>query len=208
MLNLDEEKLIFSQGYKLVGGLDEAGRGPLAGPVVAACVACSPEAEIINELELINDSKKLTEKIREKLFEVINNKFFVGVGICDETVIDRINILQATFLAMKKAIGALQIKPDYFLVDGKFILPNCSYAQKPVIKGDSKIFSIAAASIVAKVTRDRIMNKLHEQYPQYGFDQHKGYGTKQHIEQIKKYGPSPIHRKSFEPIRGLTNNVN
>lgn len=202
MLNLNEEKLIFSRGYKLIGGVDEAGRGPLAGPVVAACVVCNPTIEIVNELELVNDSKKLTEKVREELFEIINKEFSVGIGICDEATIDRINILQATFLAMKKAIGALQVKPEYFLVDGKFAIPNCSYQQKPIIKGDTKVFSIAAASIIAKVTRDRIMNKINEQYPQYGFDRHKGYGTKFHLEQIKKHGPSPVHRKSFGPCRG------
>jgi ribonuclease HII len=202
MLNLNEEKLIFSQGYKLVGGVDEAGRGPLAGPVVATCIVCNPTTEIVNELELVNDSKKLTEKVREELFELINKEFSVGIGICDEATIDRINILQATFLAMKKAISALQVKPKFFLVDGKFAIPNCSYQQKPIIKGDTKVFSIAAASIIAKVTRDRIMNKIHEQYPQYGFDRHKGYGTKFHLEQIKKHGPSPVHRKSFGPCRG------
>jgi len=230
MLDLIEEQKLFKQGYKLVAGIDEAGRGPLAGPVVAACVVCTPEmlkkiqeikgagaehseSEATNEgedcnlrihshLQLIKDSKKLTAKAREELFEVIKQEFTeVGIGICDHQTIDKINILQAAFLAMKKAIGALKQKPDFIMLDGKFKIPNCSYQQKPIIKGDELVFSIAAASIIAKVTRDQIMLEMHKSYPNYGFDQHKGYGTRLHLERLKKYGPCLIHRMSFRPCR-------
>lgn len=205
MLDLIEEQKLFDQGYKLVAGIDEAGRGPLAGPVVAACAVCSPNINN-DKLKLIKDSKKLTAKTREALFEVIKQEFVeVGVGICDHQTIDRINILQATFLAMKKAIGALKQKPNFIILDGKFKIPNCSYNQKAIIKGDELILSIAAASIIAKVTRDRIMFKMHKLYPDYGFDQHKGYGTKLHLECLKKYGPCPIHRMSFRPCRATRN---
>lgn len=202
MLDLVQENRIFSQGYKLIAGLDEAGRGPLAGPVVAACVVLSPEFKIDSEeLKLIKDSKKLTAGKREKLFEVIKEQFVeVGVGICDNRAVDKINIFQAAFLAMKKALGALKQKPDFVLLDGGFKIPNYSGQQKNIVKGDQLVFSIAAASIIAKVTRDRLMQEMHEIYPQYGFNQHKGYGTKMHLENLKKYGPCPIHRQSFKPV--------
>ncbi|MDP2767928.1 MAG: ribonuclease HII, partial [Candidatus Methanoperedens sp.] len=150
-----------------MAGIDEAGRGPLAGPVVAACVIFKPgfKAEDLefSELRLINDSKKLSGKKREALFKVIKEECReIGVGICDHKTIDRINILQATFLAMKKAIGALKEKPEFIMVDGKSLIPNCSYGQKAIIGGDKSVFSIAAASIIAKVTRDRIMREMHE----------------------------------------------
>lgn len=205
MLDLNEEKKLFENNYKLVGGIDEAGRGPLAGPVVAACCVIGPDFKLDkDEFCFIKDSKKLTSKKREELFDVIKNGFLeVGIGICDNETIDRINILEASFLAMKKAIGALKNKPSFFLVDGKFKISNCSFEQKPIIKGDEKVFSIAAASIIAKVTRDRIMAELHKKYPQYGFDKHMGYGTRFHMEQIKKYGPSEVHRKSFGPCKGI-----
>ncbi len=204
MLDLSEEKNIFSNNYKLVAGIDEAGRGPLAGPVVAACCVIDSDFEFDkDEFDFVRDSKKLTHKKREEMFDVIcSSDIEVGVGVCDSDTIDRINILQASFLAMKKAIGDLRNKPDYLLVDGKFGIPNCSYAQKPIIKGDEKVFSIAAASIIAKVTRDRIMMDVHKKYLEFGFDKHKGYGTKLHMEQIKKHGPSLIHRKSFGPCKG------
>ncbi|MBU4257091.1 ribonuclease HII [Patescibacteria group bacterium] len=206
MLGLIEEQNLFNEGYGLIAGIDEAGRGPLAGPVVAACVIFKPGFKMedleFSELRLVNDSKKLNEKKREALFKVIKEECRgIGVGICDHKTIDRINILQATFLAMKKAIGALKEKPEFIMVDGKFLIPNCSYKQKAIIGGDKSVFSIAAASIIAKVTRDRIMRKMHEQYPDYGFDKHKGYGTKLHLACLKKYGPCEIHRRSFGPIR-------
>jgi len=204
MLDLKEEKNIFNLGYKLIGALDEAGRGPLCGPVVAACVLVRPEFVIGDALKTINDSKKLSEKKREALFDLIKENFLeVSVGICDHITIDRINILQASFLAMKKALGALRQKPDFLLLDGKFPIPNISTPQKPVISGDALVFSIAAASIIAKVTRDRIMREMHEIYPNYGFDQHKGYGTRIHMERLAEFGPCAIHRRSFGPVRKL-----
>jgi len=207
-MDLKEEQNLFALGYKLIGGLDEAGRGPLAGPVAAACVICKYDHEISPELiKEVKDSKKLSEKKREKLFGLIyENVFEVGIGTCDQETIDRINILEATFLAMKKAIGALKNKPEFIVLDGKFPLPNTSLKQKAIIGGDNLVFSIAAASIIAKVTRDRIMYKYHEQYPVYGFDKHKGYGTAFHMEQLLKYGPSPIHRKSFAPVSDFYKN--
>lgn len=202
MLDLNEEKILFEKGYSLVAGIDEVGRGPLAGPVVATCVTCKPGFKIIKKLETVQDSKKLTAKRREELIDFIKDNFNeIGIGICDHETIDRINILQASFLAMKKAITSLKEKPNFILVDGSFIIPNSSYEQKAIKKGDSKIFSIAAASIVAKVTRDKIMEEMHAKYPEYGFDKHKGYGTKYHLEQIKKHGPCDIHRKSFGPCK-------
>lgn len=205
MLNLEEEQNIFSQGYNIIGALDEAGRGPLAGPVVAACVLVKSGAlpHISEDLALINDSKKLTAKKRDYLYDIIKNEFEIGLGICDHETIDRINILQAAFLAMKKAIGALKSKPDFIILDGGFPMPNISIKQKNIISGDSLVFSIAAASILAKVERDRIMLKMHEQYPDYDFDKHKGYGTKLHMEKLNKFGPSLIHRKSFAPVKNL-----
>jgi len=202
MLDLNEEQSLFQKGYNLVAGIDEAGRGPLAGPVVAACAVCKPDFTIPEKLETVRDSKKLTAKKREELLEIIKENFSgVGVGICNPETIDRINILQASFLAMKKAVGSLKEKPQFILLDGRFIIPNTSYPQKAIKGGDGIIFSIAAASIVAKVTRDKIMEEMHSQYPHYGFDKHKGYGTKYHLEQIKKHGPCAIHRKSFGPCK-------
>jgi len=208
MYNLETEKQYFIQGYKHLGGIDEAGRGPLAGPVVAACVVCNSDLEnqIKSNAQLkdIKDSKKISEKKREALYDTIMDSFAsVGVGICDHETIDRINILQATFLAMKKAIGNLKIKPDFILLDGKMPIPNSSLAQKPIIQGDNVVFSIAAASIIAKVTRDRIMRVCHEEYPEYDFDKHKGYGTKKHMEALNAHGPCPIHRQSFAPVKKL-----
>jgi len=205
MIDLEIEKKIKKEGFNTIGGIDEAGRGPLAGPVVAACVTINKSFDYKNsDLELIQDSKKLSPKKREYLFEIIKNLFpEIGIGVCDAKTIDKINILQATFLAMKKAIGSLNDKPDYIIVDGNFSIPSISITQKPIIKGDSKALSIAAASIIAKVTRDRIMDKHHEDYPYFNFDKNKGYGTKTHIENLIKYGPCPIHRLTFQPIPSL-----
>ncbi|MFH1822145.1 MAG: ribonuclease HII [Patescibacteria group bacterium] len=210
MLNLNEEQNLFQAGYKLIGAIDEAGRGPLAGPVVAACVLISDGCMMKNkELKNIKDSKKLTAKKREELYDVILEEFNeVGIGICDQQTIDKINILQASFLAMKKAISSLKERPDFIILDGGFPIPNFSLKQKNIIKGDAKVFSIAAASIIAKVTRDRIMNEMHEKYPQYGFKEHKGYGTRQHFECLRMYGPCPIHRLSFKPVKNILNNNN
>ncbi len=190
----------------LVAGIDEAGRGPLAGAVVAACV-------ILNKDDFppeINDSKKLSKLKRKKVFLELKAKSKFGVGIVDEKTIDKINILQATKLAMLKSLVDLQEKyqifPQIILVDGNFSpFPKQDLIQEilPIVKGDQKSLSIAAASIIAKETRDEIMLKLHEEVPQFGFNKHAGYGTKFHIEQIKKYGASKFHRHSFEPIKSM-----
>jgi ribonuclease HII len=195
--NLNEEKNLWKQGFKFVAGLDEAGRGPLAGPVVAAAVIILDYKKL--KTKGINDAKKLSGKQREKIYKVLikHPEIKWGVGIVSEKIIDRINILQATKLAMQKSIKNL--KPDFLLIDGNFKI-NSIVRQKPIIKGDQKVISISAASIIAKVTRDRLMQKFHKKYPQYGFDRHKGYGTKAHFAAIKKFGPCKIHRKSFYPI--------
>ncbi len=181
---------------RLICGVDEAGRGPFAGPVVAGAVILSlddPEREIL----YLNDSKKLSEKKREALYdEIMEKAVSVGVGIVEREVIDEINILQATFLAMQKAIAALDPQPDYILADAVSI-PKILIPQEGIVKGDAKSVSIAAGSIIAKVTRDRIMYEYDKLYPEYGFASHKGYGTKAHIEAIKEYGMLDIHRRSF-----------
>ncbi len=183
-----------SKGYKNICGVDEAGRGPLAGPVYAAAVILPVGLEIKG----LNDSKKLSEKKREKLFEVIKEKAIsYSVGTASEKEIDDINILNATFLAMKRAVLGLNIKADYALIDGNRYPNIGDIYEETVIKGDGKVMSIAAASIIAKVSRDRFMLKLAEEYPEYQFEKHKGYGTKLHYEMIGKYGISPIHRKTF-----------
>jgi ribonuclease HII len=199
------EKNIIGQGYERIGAIDEAGRGPLAGPVVAACVVVDPEFNLNDKrLELIKDSKRISEKKREKIYETIYELFGeIGIGICDHKTIDRINILEASFLAMKKAIGAIKNKPDYIILDGKWEIPNFSLTQRAIIKGDNRVLSIAAASVIAKVTRDRIMRDFHELHPQYGFDQHKGYGTKLHFSNLNNFGPSPVHRRTFKPVKRL-----
>lgn len=203
MLDLNEEKKIFNQGHDFIGAIDEAGRGPLAGPVVAACLIIKSGQKFSPALlKQVKDSKKLSAKKRQEVYKLIKEEGLeIGLGISDHQTIDRINILQASFLAMKKAIGALRQKPDYIILDGGFLIPNASFRQKNIIKGDSTVFSIAAASIVAKVERDLIMEKMHRLYPAYGFNQHKGYGTKIHLERLKSFGPSPIHRRSFAPIK-------
>ena len=177
----------------LIASVDEAGRGPLAGPVVAAAVILDPSAEIL----YINDSKKLSEKKREEIFpEIMEKALAVGVGIVDAARIDEINILQATYEAMRTAVSRLAFTPQLLLNDA-VIIPGLAQEQVPLIKGDAKSISIGAASIVAKVTRDRIMREAERLYPQYGFAGHKGYGTAAHIEALRQYGPCPIHRRSF-----------
>ena len=187
------EQSYFEQGFKIVCGVDEAGRGPLAGPVCAAAVILPPNADIPG----LNDSKKLSDKRRRELYPVIMEKAVAyGIGFADHKEIDEINILQATFLAMQRALAQLSVKPELALIDGNrekdFGIPV-----KTVIHGDSLSASIAAASILAKVTRDDLMLKMAEEYPQYGFEIHKGYGTKAHYQALAEHGPCPIHRMSF-----------
>jgi len=202
---LIEEKKLWKRGYKKVAGLDEAGRGPLAGPVTAAAVFVNQEFKI-EDLKEVNDSKKLSAKKREELYGLItkNKNIEWGIGIVSEKVIDKINILEATKLAMKKAIAKLKQNPDFLILDGKMRI-NVAIAQKSIIKADAKVFSCAAASILAKVTRDRMMVKYHKRYPKYRFDVHKGYPTKIHCRALLKYGPCKIHRKSFGPVRYCIN---
>ena len=184
-------------GYSLIAGIDEAGRGPLAGPVVSAAVVL-PETFSIDD---VDDSKKLTPKKRADLFPRIQEAALaVGVGIVDVETIDRINILQAALLSMAKAVGNLAIQPDYLLIDGPFQIP-LDLPQNALPKGDSLSISIAAASIIAKVTRDRMMVDLDRTYPEYGFSKHKGYPTKAHRAAIQKLGCSPIHRKTFKGVK-------
>lgn len=183
----------YLRGFTAVCGIDEAGRGPLAGPVCAAAVLL-PEGLVIDGL---NDSKKLSEKKRELLFPVIQeNALAFGIGFADEKEIDEINILQATSLAMRRAFDAMQRRCDYVLVDGNR-MPPMPVPGETVVKGDAKSPSIAAASILAKVSRDRVMLEYAKQYPEYQFEKHKGYGTKAHVEALHAFGPSPIHRRTF-----------
>lgn len=187
------EHAAFDDGYSLVCGVDEAGRGPLAGPVCAAAVILPKDAVI----EGLNDSKKLTDKKRRELFDVITDTALAyGIAYADEKEIDEINILQATFRAMARAMDALSVKPSLALIDGNracdFGLPV-----QTIVKGDSLSASIAAASILAKVSRDRLMEQYAQEYPQYGFEIHKGYGTKRHYEALRAFGPCPIHRQTF-----------
>ncbi len=230
------ENKLLSESYDFIIGIDEAGRGPLAGPVVACADSfkffkTSPafghsslikegmREVLLKQFDLIRDSKTLSCKQREKLFDFIHEHFYVGVGVIDHKAIDRVNILEATFLAMKAAISALTHNVEYgtqndklyairyarkiILIDGNKKIPNFSHEQKTVVNGDKIVKSISAASIIAKVTRDRIMHKMHKAYPEYQFDRHKGYGTKLHMEALRKYGPSEIHRKSFKPVKSL-----
>ncbi len=183
----------YSKGYLHIGGIDEVGRGPLAGPVVACVVVLPPNTKI----EGIDDSKKIKESKREELYEIIKKEAIdYGIGIVDNEEIDDYNILNATYMAMKKALNSMKNQPDYLLVDAVTI-PGVNIKQTPIIKGDSKSISIGAASILAKVTRDRMMYQYDEIYPEYGFKSNKGYGTKEHYEAIEKNGITPIHRKSF-----------
>ena len=182
------------KGYELIGGIDEAGRGPLFGPVVAACVVL-PKGCLI---EGVNDSKKLSEKKREALFDEIKEKAVAwGVGIVDNNVIDEINILEATRKAMHEAVLNLQIKPDYIFIDAEKHVDTAGIPYLPIIKGDALSINIACASIIAKVTRDRMVDEYAKEYPEYGLEKHKGYGTKEHTDAIKKYGLTPLHRRTF-----------
>ncbi|MGX1900325.1 ribonuclease HII [Thermolongibacillus altinsuensis] len=195
---LRHEKSLYAQGIRYIAGVDEVGRGPLAGPVVAAAVILPSDVYLPG----LNDSKKLSESKREELFEQIQDvALAIGVGVVSAKEIDEINIYEATKKAMMKAVNELTIQPDHLLIDAMqlpLLIPQTS-----IIKGDANSVSIAASSIIAKVTRDRMMKKIGEQYPNYGFEKHMGYGTKEHLQAIETYGVTPEHRKSFAPVREM-----
>ena len=195
LLNLKEqEKELMEKGFKTICGIDEAGRGPLAGPVVVASVIMPADSMI----EGVNDSKKISEKKREKLYDqIIEEAICYGVGIVDNIGIDEMNILNATKKGLTMSLQELTVKPDLIIVDALTHIDTLGIPYESIIKGDAKCYSIAVASIIAKVTRDRIMREWDEIYPQYGFIQHKGYGTAKHIQAIKEYGLCPIHRRTF-----------
>ena len=199
--NLEFEKKLYKEGYSFIAGIDEVGRGPLVGPVVTACVILPKNFK----LDGLTDSKKLTEKKRNEFFDVIMKEALsVGIGIIDEDIIDKVNIYEATKLAMYQAIDNSKIKPDFLLIDAmkleKTDIPSLS-----IIKGDLKSISISAASVIAKVTRDRMMYDLDKQYPMYNFKKNKGYPTKEHVEAIEKYGIIKEHRKTFNPVSKYVN---
>jgi len=194
MPDYEFEKAAVNSGFSCICGVDEAGRGPLAGPVCAAAVIL-PEGAVIEGLD---DSKKLTEKKRERLYDIIKQTavaYSVAYGTLEE--IETVNILEATYLAMNRAIEGLTVKPDFALIDGNRVPRGIKIPCETVVKGDSKSMSVAAASVLAKVTRDRLMLEYDKKYPEYNFKKHKGYGTKEHTELIKQYGPCEIHRLSF-----------
>ncbi|HOJ32454.1 MAG TPA: ribonuclease HII [Candidatus Hydrogenedentes bacterium] len=191
---LSYESETFALGYERVAGVDEAGRGPIAGPIVAAAVI------LVAPLPGLNDSKKLTPTQRERLFYLLHREGnAIGVSSLDADFIDRVGIQSANYMVMIQAAAKLDPAPDFLLVDG-FAIPGCRFPHKAIVKGDQLSLSIAAASIVAKVVRDRMMNELDRRYPQYGFAKHKGYATKEHLAALRRFGPSPIHRKSFAPL--------
>ena len=194
---------LLSQGYSFIAGLDEAGRGCLAGPVVAAAVMLPLDEEILTLLHGVRDSKQMTALARERLFTVIQqHALAIGVGVGSVAVIDQRNILQATKQAMKDALAQLTPAPQALLLDA-LLLRDVPLPQRSLIKGDARCLSIAAASVIAKVTRDRLMLQLHAQYPAYGFDQHKGYGTPAHLAALQEHGATTHHRQSFAPVRAL-----
>ena len=226
-VNLREEKKLWKKGYQNVAGLDEVGRGPLSGPVVAAATTLTNFRKLNFRNLAVNDSKKLTPLKRKTLYKILTNNFCIewGIGRVSEKVIDKINILEATKVAMKKAVKNLEKKLsstskrqkyhisydrrnrsiiNFLILDGNFNI-NLPIPQKSIIKADEKVFSCQVASIVAKVHRDRIMERYHKLYPQYGFDKHKGYPTKHHTRMLKKYGPCKIHRKTFKPVANFKN---
>lgn len=197
-----EENILWQHGYRYVAGIDEAGRGPLAGPVVAAAVILPGDFKA-DWKHLVNDSKQLSPSRREKLFSCITEiALGIGVGLADVETIDTRGIAKATRLAMKRAIDRLKPPPDSLLIDYMSI-PEIRLPQKSITHGDCLCFSIACASIIAKVTRDRLMVELARVYPEYKFDEHKGYGTREHLECLRRWGPSPIHRHSFQPVKKL-----
>jgi len=193
------EDNLSQMGYKFIGGVDDAGRGPIAGPVFAACVIFHKKINFPG----LRDSKTISHKKREALFKKITLSEFVSfsVGISTVEEIDRLNILRATQLAMKRAVEKLEIQPDALLIDGNIPVDGVNCFQKTVVKGDAKCMSISAASIIAKVARDRWMNDCASIYPQYNFDIHKGYGTREHFDLLEKFGPCRIHRKTFAPVK-------
>lgn len=192
------ERKFNQMGYQLIAGIDEVGRGPLAGPVVAAAVILKKDSNIRN----INDSKKLTANQREEIYEeIVKHSVSIGVGIIEAEEIDQLNIFQATKKAMLLSVQNLHIEPEFLLVDAMDL--HTPYPSEAIIKGDAASISIAAASIVAKVRRDQLMKNYHQKYPQYGFNRHNGYGTKEHLQALSTYGPCLIHRKSFEPLKSM-----
>ena len=200
--NQDEESALYAAGYRRIAGFDEAGRGALAGPVVAAAVIL-PERPAFSWISMVRDSKLLSEKTRESVFNLMQESGIeISIGIVPPQIIDSINILNATKKAMKSALAALSQPPDYLLIDA-VVLPGLRIRQKGIIGGDRTVLSIACASIVAKVTRDHIMLELHATYPQYGFCNHKGYGTAHHLDCLRRHGASEVHRLTFAPVRDL-----
>ena len=201
--NRQYENELYSKGYKLIGGIDEVGRGPLVGPVVTACVILPEDFA----LDGLTDSKKLSEKKRDMFYDIIMEKAIsVGIGIMDEDVIDKVNIYEATKLAMYQAVDNMSVKPDYILIDA-MKLDKLDVQSTSIIKGDLKSITISAASVIAKVTRDRMMYELDEKYPMYKFAKNKGYPTKDHIEAIVKYGILKEHRKTFKPVTEHVNRI-
>ena len=218
--SIEKEKEFRNDGFEIIIGVDEVGRGPLAGPVVAGAVWVRPEIleKEFEDRNLIRDSKKLSEKQRDKIYKFIqeNDNFVLGIGEVSVEIIDKINILNASLLAMRLAVDEVieKLKKEMslknidnkkvcVLIDGNKNIQNLEVAQRLFAKGDQRIFSIATASINAKVYRDRLMEEFHKKFPEYGFAQHKGYGTKYHMEQLKKYGACGIHRQSFAPVRAV-----
>ena len=192
------EKKIYQAGYQAIAGIDEVGRGPLAGPVVAAAVILPPGCKITG----LNDSKKIPKKKHNEIYQAVLDKALaVGVGLMDNEIIDQVNIYEATKLAMKDALSRLKIEPDYLLIDAMKL--DVEIPQESIIKGDANTLSIAAASIVAKVTRDKLMADYDKEFPGYDFSQNAGYGTKSHLQGLERNGVTPIHRKTFEPVKSM-----
>ena len=195
---LQHEKELYKAGYQTIAGIDEVGRGPLAGPVVAAAVILPPGCKIKG----LNDSKKIPKKKHQEIYQAVLDKALaVGIGLMDNDIIDKVNIYEATKLAMKEALSKLRLKPDYLLIDA--IKLDVEIPQESIIKGDANSLSIAAASIVAKVTRDKLMADYDKEFPGYDFAQNAGYGTKSHLQGLERHGVTPIHRKTFEPIKSM-----